>query len=74
MYVNINSKDIGVIFLCRKSVLFFKGEVWIKKKNGNFDVPQGSYDGAGVSELMGIFLLSKSKEIVYIDDHWFIPV
>ena len=42
------------------SFLFLNGEPWVKKgMNGNFDVPMGSYDGAEVCELVGLYLLNK---------------
>ena len=60
---------------CRKSFLFHNEEPWIKKckickkdkkcnecKNGqktNFDVTMGSYDGAEICELVGLYLLHK---------------
>ena len=33
-------------------------EPWIKKQSNHFDVTMGSYDGAEVCELIGIFMLS----------------
>ena len=50
------------------------GVPWTKKGKSNFDVAQGSYDGAECAELVGLFLLhqvSKIKEIeagLYRDD------
>ena len=41
-----------------KSLLYNEGEPWIKKQSNNFDVTMGSYDGAEVCELIGIFMLS----------------
>lgn len=41
-----------------------------KKTNKSvFDVPQYSFDGAEVSELMGPYLRNKINKIVYINDH-----
>ena len=57
-HTDIESKDIEVIFHCRKSLLYHNKEPWIKKKNeGRFDVPMGSYDGAEVCEVVGLYLL-----------------
>lgn len=36
---------------------------------GAFDVLQGSFDGAEVSELMGLYLLCKINNIVHMSDH-----
>ena len=38
--------------------MYKEGEPWIKKQSNNFDVTMGSYDGAEVCELIGIFMLS----------------
>ena len=49
---------IRTIQHCRKSLLFFKNEAWIKKDTNNcFDVTMGSYDGAEVCELVGLYIL-----------------
>ena len=47
----------------RKSLLFKSEEVWTKKDNSEFDVTMGSYDGAEVCELVGLFVLDKIKKI-----------
>ena len=41
----------------RKALLFNKNDVWVKKDNPNFDVTMGSYDGAEVRELVGLYIL-----------------
>ena len=47
----------------RKSLLFSDEEEWIRKRNNGrtdlFDVTMGSYDGAEVCELVGLYLLSQ---------------
>ena len=57
-HVTLKSKDRETILLARKSLLYNEGEPWIKKPSNNFDVTIGSYDGAEVCELIGIFMLS----------------
>ena len=48
-----------MIFHCRRSLSFHDNEPWIKKYNsGDFDVTKGSYDGAEVCELAGLFMLN----------------
>ena len=42
----------------RKSLLFNKDIAWTKKCSSAFDVTMGSYDGAGVCELVGLFILN----------------
>ena len=47
----------------RKSLLFDKDETWMKKDNDSiFDVTMGSYDGAEVCELVGIYILPTLNE------------
>ena len=42
----------------RKTLLFANGEEWVKSKGDpNFDVTMGSYDGAELCELVGIYIL-----------------
>ena len=49
---------ITIVFHDRKSLLFGKTSVWVKKDNSDFDVTMGSYDGAEVCELVGLYLLN----------------
>ena len=49
-----------MIFHCRRSLLFHNNEPWIKTDNsGDFDVTIGSYDGAELCELAGLFMLNE---------------
>ena len=49
-----------MIFHCHISLLFHGNEPWTKKdNNGDFDVTMGSYDGAEVCELAGLFKLNE---------------
>ena len=44
----------------RKSLLFNKNVAWVKKDNSSlFDVTIGSFDGAEVCELVGLYILDK---------------
>ena len=54
----IEEKVITTISHVRKSLLFDKTRVWIKKNNPDFDVTVGSYDGSEVCELVGLYLLT----------------
>ena len=48
----------------RKSLLFTHNNSWIKKKgNPNFDVTMGSFDGAEICELVGLFILNKLSNL-----------
>ena len=58
-FVMISDSDKGIIKQVRKSVIYNGGTPWIKKGDRNFDVAMGSFDGAEVCELVGLFVLSK---------------
>ena len=48
----------------RKSLLFKGNAAWVKKGNENmFDVTMGSYDGAEICELVGLYILSELNAI-----------
>ena len=52
----------------RKSLLFHDNLPWVKKQGSMFDVTMGSYDGAEVCELVGLYILYLiSQEIDGID-------
>ena len=56
----VGQQDIEIIKQTRKSLLFSNNEVWVKKgDNELFDVTMGSFDGAEVCELVGLYLLDK---------------
>ena len=55
----ITDRDVNIILNARKSLLFSDNSPWVKKESGEFDVTMGSYDGAEICELVGLFLLSK---------------
>ena len=57
-HISITDRDIDIIMHSRKSLLFDKNTAWIKKNNSSFDVTMGSYDGAEVCELVGLFILN----------------
>ena len=53
----IEEKVIRTIYHSRKSLLFDRDNVWVKKDNTEFDVTMGSYDGTELCELVGLYLL-----------------
>ena len=57
-HVTIKVKDRKIIFHTRKSLLYNEGEPCIKRQSNDFDVTMGSFDGAEVYKLIGIFMLS----------------
>ena len=65
---SIDSDAVKVIMHSRKCFLFeSSGDIWVKKENEDFDVTMGSYDGAEICELVGLFLLSKLNHILGVD-------
>ena len=57
------TQDKNIILQARETYLFHKNEPWSKKNNQDkFDVPMGSYDGAEVCELVGLYLLDRLTE------------
>ena len=45
-------------------MLFNENECWVKNNNSLFDVTMGSFDGAEICELVGLFILSKLSDII----------
>ena len=60
-FVDIPSEEIGIIYNSCKSILHSRGKAWVKKKNKSdeqvFDVAMGSYSGAEICELIGLYML-----------------
>ena len=63
-YVNIDDDTINIIMHCRKSVLFGDQSTWTKKNGNLFDVTMGSYDGAEICELVGLYLLHELNKTI----------
>ena len=63
--VDIEANIISTINHVRKSLLFYDSGAWVKK-DGNplLDVTMGSFDGAEVCELVGLYLLNKIKPLL----------
>ena len=60
----IEHKTLEAILLARKSLLCSKDEIWIKKDNSSFDVTMGSFDGAEICEIVGLYLLNKLSNLL----------
>ena len=57
-YIEIKQNKLDIIFHTRKSLLYCKDTLWIKKDgNREFDVTMASNDGVETCELVGLFLL-----------------
>ena len=63
-YTTITKTITDTILNARKSFLFYNENPWIKKDtNNHFDVTEGSFDGAEVCELVGLFMLHKLQHL-----------
>ena len=68
-HADINNVELRTIKHYRKSFLFSNNESWKKKSTDSiFDVTMGSYDGAEICKLVGIYTLSKLKNKTSKDD------
>ena len=71
-FSNISVEDIRILKHTKKTTLFKDGTPWAKKSS-DFDVTMGSFDGAEVCELVGLYLLSQLQHLdlnvgLYRDD------
>ena len=61
----MTEEDIGIINHCRKSLLFSNNQPCKKKDSDDcFTVTMGSYDGAEICRLVGIYILSRLATII----------
>ena len=72
-YTHISVGERKIIMEAKKSLIFINGTPWVKKGGSEFDIAQGSYDGAEACELVGLYILSKLQDLnidvgIYRDD------
>ena len=60
--VEIKEEELEVINATKKALLYSDGQPWTKKGEEDFDIPMGSFDGAEVCELVGLYLLHLLKD------------
>ena len=72
---SISQENIRIIKHCRKPLLFYDNEPWKKKEHeSSFDVTMGSYDGAELCKLIGIYIYSVfTGELLGKRSNGFIP-
>ena len=59
LYTSITQQQPDIILQARKSLLFFKDKPWEKTINESlFNITMGSYDGAEICKLVGLYILS----------------
>ena len=56
--VIITQQEESIIWHSRQSLLFSNDSTWSKKDGSLFDVTMGSYDGAEICELVGLYILN----------------
>ena len=79
-YHYIPDEDVRIIDHCRKLLLFNGNEPWKKKRTESYlEVTMSSYDGAEISKLVGIYILTHLATIIkkrdcgiYEDDGLFV--
>ena len=62
-HVTITADDRKLYHHTKNSLLWHQGSTWVKRGDVNFDIAQGSFDGAESTDLVGLFLLHKLEEV-----------
>ena len=57
-HTTISAQEEEVIWHARKSLLFSSNSTWVKREGEQFDVTMGSFDGAEICELVGLYILN----------------
>ena len=68
LHVDVSDTAVSTIMHARKSLLFNETDIWVKSQNEEFDVTMGSYDGAEICELVGLYLLNELSKHFEKDD------
>ena len=64
----ISPEEENIIYHARKSLLFTNKNSWVKKEGDpEFDVTMGSFDGAEICELVGLYILHTLSQKYGID-------
>ena len=64
-FTTIEENVISAIKLMRKSLFFSKDGTWVKKSDNElFDVTMGSFNGARICELVGLYLLDRLSKLL----------
>ena len=62
---SLKDEEIEIIMAARTTLLYREELEWQKRGgNGLFDVTQGAFDGAEVSECIGLLMLSKATQVL----------
>ena len=63
-YTTISAKYRETILQAANSFLFSDNATWIKKQGGIFDITMGSFHGAEICDLVGLYLLSQLVQVL----------
>ena len=63
MDIDFDDETIKIIKHCRKTILCYNNDIWLKKNNTSlFDVAMGAKDSAEICELVGLYILQLIKD------------
>jgi hypothetical protein len=63
-YIDVSVEDEEIILHSCKTLLIHDGEAWMKRGSANmFDVPMGSFFGAELCELIGLYILHNISSV-----------
>ena len=63
-FVDISEETKSTILQATNSFLCSDGKTWIKKQGGTFDITMGGFHGAEICDLIGLFILSKLRDVI----------
>ena len=66
-FVSISDEQENIMMEAKKSLVYKSGTTWCKKTNPEFDIAQGSFDGAETCELVGLFILKEIQNNLKIN-------
>ena len=65
LHTTIDDKDLHLIMHCKKSLLFYSNETSKKKLTQScFDFTMGSFDGAEMCEIVGLYIQLNLENIL----------
>ena len=63
-YTTFNKQEIDTLMHTCQTIIFHDNRIWTKKtNNNNFDIAMGSFQGAEVCDLIGLYILSEISPI-----------
>ena len=63
-YVKVDEHTANIIMHTCQSILFSNGSAWSEKSSPQFDVAMGSFDGAEVCKLVGLYMLYHLSSVI----------